>query len=50
MIFDNVSWDELRDYCLELTIWDFDRFTSNDFLGGVRLNLGSGKWNYYLTL
>lgn len=45
MVFENVSWEDLRDFCLELTIWDYDRFTSNDFLGGVRLNLGSGKWN-----
>ena len=41
-IFDDVSAEELRDRALELTVWDHDRFTSNDFLGGVRLNLGSG--------
>lgn len=41
-IFDNVSWDELHERSLELTVWDHDRLTTNDFLGGVRLNLGTG--------
>ena len=44
-VFEDVAWEDLRDRCLELTIWDHDRFTSNDFLGGVRLNVGSGKWD-----
>ena len=41
-VFEDVSLDDLRDRSIELTIWDHDRFTSNDFLGGVRLNLGTG--------
>uniref|UniRef100_A0A0L8G3J5 C2 domain-containing protein n=1 Tax=Octopus bimaculoides TaxID=37653 RepID=A0A0L8G3J5_OCTBM len=41
-IFEDVSASLLADRCLELTLWDYDRISSNDFLGGVRLNLGSG--------
>jgi len=42
-IFEEVSVTELRERCLELTIWDYEKLTSNDFLGGVRLNLGTGR-------
>ncbi|KFM63564.1 Synaptotagmin-like protein 5, partial [Stegodyphus mimosarum] len=41
-IYDEVSLEDLRERCLELTIWDYDKITSNDFLGGVRLCLGTG--------
>ncbi|KAF6207899.1 hypothetical protein GE061_016348 [Apolygus lucorum] len=41
--YNNVSIDELADRSLELTLWDHDRLASNEFLGGVRLNLSSGK-------
>ena len=40
-----VSWEDMRERCLELTIWDHDRFSSNEFLGGVRLGLGTGKFH-----
>ena len=42
-VFENVSYEDLRERSLELTIWDYDRLVSNDFLGGVRLNLGTGQ-------
>ena len=35
---------ELQERCLELTIWDYEKLASNDFLGGVRLNLGTSKY------
>ncbi|XP_066902004.1 uncharacterized protein [Halyomorpha halys] len=41
--YQNVSLQELSERSLELTIWDHDRLSSNEFLGGVRLNLGTGK-------
>lgn len=41
-VFEDVTLEELRERSLELTLWDHDRFTSNDFLGGVRLGLGTG--------
>ena len=45
-LFDNISMEELANRSLELTVWDYDRITSNDFLGGVRLNLGTGNSQY----
>ena len=34
--------EELADRSLELAVWDHDRIGHQDFLGGVRLNLGTG--------
>lgn len=45
--YDDVSLNELSERALELTIWDHDRLASNEFLGGVRFSLGTGK---FLTL
>lgn len=42
-IYEDVTNEELIDRCLELTVWDYDKITSNDFLGGVRLSLGLGE-------
>ncbi|XP_043203151.1 synaptotagmin-like protein 4 [Amphibalanus amphitrite] len=42
LTYENVSLGELRERALELTIWDHS-LTSNEFLGGARFNLGSGK-------
>ena len=39
--YDNLTIDELRNRVLELTVWDYDRGSSNDFLGGLRLGLGN---------
>lgn len=43
-MYENLSLSDLKDRCLELTIWDYDKITSNDFLGGVRLSLGTGNY------
>lgn len=45
----DVSPEELADKSLELTVWDHDRLGSNEFLGGVRLSLGSGNLPFYFT-
>ncbi|XP_044018054.1 probable serine/threonine-protein kinase DDB_G0282963 isoform X2 [Aphidius gifuensis] len=42
-IYKDVSIQELAERGLELTVWDHDRIGSNEFLGGVRFNLGTGK-------
>lgn len=42
-VYKDVSLQELSERGLELTVWDHDRIASNEFLGGVRFNLGSGK-------
>ncbi|KAL3881625.1 hypothetical protein ACJMK2_028041 [Sinanodonta woodiana] len=44
MVFEDMSRTELAERCLELTIWDHEKLASNDFLGGVRLNLGTGLY------
>ncbi|KAK9679762.1 C2 domain [Popillia japonica] len=41
--YDDVTLQELAERCLELTVWDHDRLASNEFLGGVRFSLGTGK-------
>ncbi|CAH2000143.1 unnamed protein product [Acanthoscelides obtectus] len=42
-VYDDVTLQELAERCLELTVWDHDRLGSNEFLGGVRFSLGTGK-------
>lgn len=42
LTYRDVSPEELAERSLELTVWDHDRLGSNEFLGGVRLSLGSG--------
>ena len=32
------------DCCLEISIWDYDRSSGSYFLGGIRMNLGSGYY------
>lgn len=43
-IYKDVSLQELAERGLELTVWDHDRIASNEFLGGVRFNLGTGTY------
>lgn len=49
-VYEDVSLDELSERALELTIWDHDRLASNEFLGGIRLSLGTGKFHGLLYL
>lgn len=42
-IFSGLYPQDIKNVCLELTIWDKEALSSNIFLGGVRLNSGSGK-------
>jgi synaptotagmin-like protein len=42
-MYEDVSLQELSERILELTVWDHDRLASNEFLGGLRFNLGTGK-------
>ncbi|XP_075395231.1 synaptotagmin-like protein 5 isoform X2 [Tenrec ecaudatus] len=41
-MFSGLRPQDIKDVCLELTVWDKEAFSSNIFLGGVRLNSGSG--------
>lgn len=41
MVYEGLRPEDLGDICVELTVWNHDRL-SNHFLGGTRLNLGTG--------
>ncbi|XP_072545109.1 uncharacterized protein [Salminus brasiliensis] len=42
MVYDGFRPDEVREACCELTVWDNNKL-SNQFLGGMRLSLGTGQ-------
>ncbi|XP_072135308.1 synaptotagmin-like protein 2 isoform X1 [Mobula birostris] len=42
MVYDGFRLDEIMEASAELSIWDHETFT-NQFLGGIRLNLGTGN-------
>ncbi|CAI9597562.1 unnamed protein product [Staurois parvus] len=44
-VYNGVKPDDLQNTCLELTVWDREPLSSNDFLGGVRLGPGTGVFN-----
>ncbi|RVE51833.1 hypothetical protein evm_003453 [Chilo suppressalis] len=39
-----LKMQELSERALELSLWDRDRLASNDFMGAVRLSLGTGSY------
>ncbi|NXM67669.1 PCLO protein, partial [Serilophus lunatus] len=41
VIYKNISTEQLKKKTLEVTVWDYDRFSSNDFLGEVLIELSS---------
>ncbi|PIN99451.1 Synaptotagmin-like protein 4 [Aquarana catesbeiana] len=48
-VYNGVKPDDLENTCLELTVWDREPLSSNDFLGGVRLGPGTGLFNGQLV-
>ncbi|NWV64892.1 SYTL4 protein, partial [Malurus elegans] len=44
-VYNGINPEELQHICLELTVWDREPLSSNDFLGGVRLGVGNGMSN-----
>ncbi|XP_040180951.1 synaptotagmin-like protein 4 [Rana temporaria] len=48
-VYNGVRPDDLQNTCLELTVWDREPLSSNDFLGGVRLGPGTGLFNGQLV-
>ncbi|XP_072042065.1 protein piccolo-like isoform X2 [Amphiura filiformis] len=44
VIYRNIHPIELGAKILEITVWDFDRFTFNDFMGQVLLDLSDRQW------
>ncbi|XP_058040430.1 synaptotagmin-like protein 5 isoform X2 [Ahaetulla prasina] len=43
--FSGLNPRDIHNVCVELTVWDKESLTSNIFLGGVRLSIGSGICN-----
>lgn len=41
-VYEDITLNDLAERALELTVWDHDRLSSNEFLGGVRFSLGTG--------
>lgn len=39
-VYSNVRPEDLRFRVLEVTVWDYDRFGANEFLGEVCIDLG----------
>ncbi|XP_056096148.1 synaptotagmin-like protein 2 isoform X11 [Rhinichthys klamathensis goyatoka] len=42
MVYDGFIQEDLKEACVELTVWDHDRL-NNHFIGGIRLGNGTGK-------
>ncbi|XP_033182223.1 synaptotagmin-like protein 2 isoform X5 [Anabas testudineus] len=42
MVYDGFRQEDLREACIELTVWDHDRL-NNHYVGGLRIGLGTGK-------
>ncbi|XP_059400372.1 synaptotagmin-like protein 2 isoform X7 [Carassius carassius] len=42
MVYEGFRQEDLKEACVELTVWDHDRL-NNHFIGGIRLGLGTGK-------
>ncbi|XP_064422592.1 synaptotagmin-like protein 2 isoform X2 [Latimeria chalumnae] len=41
IVYDGFHTEDLKDACVELTVWDHEKLT-NHFLGGIRLGMGTG--------
>jgi len=42
-VFINLTRQQLASQTLELTVWDYDRFKTHDFLGEVSLNMSGNR-------
>ncbi|XP_056252428.1 synaptotagmin-like protein 2 isoform X5 [Seriola aureovittata] len=42
MVYDGFRTEDLREACVEITVWDHERLSSH-YIGGLRLGLGTGK-------
>lgn len=42
MVYDGLRPEDLREVCIELTVWDHGRL-DNHYIGGLRLGLGTGE-------
>lgn len=49
MVYPNISPDELQKRYLEVTVWSYDIYRPNEFLGEILLDL-SGRTHKYNTI
>ncbi|KAM4544949.1 synaptotagmin-like protein 2 isoform 3-T3 [Odontesthes bonariensis] len=42
MVYDGFRSEDLKEACVEITVWDHDRL-KNHYIGGLRLGLGTGR-------
>lgn len=42
MVYDGFRPEDLKEACVEITVWDHDRL-NNHYIGGLRLGLGTGE-------
>ncbi|XP_063343374.1 synaptotagmin-like protein 2 [Pelmatolapia mariae] len=42
MVYDGLQPEDLREVCIEITVWDHDQL-HNHYMGGLRLGLGTGE-------
>ncbi|XP_076820422.1 uncharacterized protein LOC143465818 isoform X3 [Clavelina lepadiformis] len=42
-VYTNVQVAELQQRCLELSVWQYEKYTANKLIGGVRLGTGTGE-------
>lgn len=46
MVYDGFRPEDLKEACVEITVWDHDRL-NNQYIGGLRLGLGTGEIPLY---
>ncbi|XP_019617630.1 PREDICTED: protein piccolo-like [Branchiostoma belcheri] len=44
VIYKGITKEQLKSKTVEFTVWDYDRFTPNDFLGEVLIDLSDGSF------
>lgn len=49
MVYDGFRPEDLRETCVEITVWDHDRL-NNHYIGGLRLGLGTGEIPFLLSM
>lgn len=44
VFYPNIHKEEVQNKTLEFSVWDWDRFSANDFIGLVRIDLSDKKY------
>ena len=49
LVFMDIPRKSINSKTLEVTVWDYDRFKNNDFMGEVKLNLSGNHLYGFIT-